>query len=68
MHCGKFGEQPVVRRGAVDALARQDSPMVQIALIDFLVDMREKESVDTLRQLAKTKRSIPRSANARKTA
>jgi hypothetical protein len=49
----QFGDQPVVRHGAVQAIARQDSPMVQIALIDFVVDLREKESVETLQQLAK---------------
>ena len=30
---------------------RQQSPMVQIALIDLAVDLHEKESIDTLRQL-----------------
>ena len=47
----QFGDQPVVRRGVVDAMARQQSPMVQIALIDFAVDLHEKESVPALRQL-----------------
>jgi hypothetical protein len=48
----QFGDQPVVRSGAVDAIARQNSPMVQIALIDFIVDLGEKQSVATLRELA----------------
>jgi hypothetical protein len=47
----QFGDQPVVRRGVLEAIARQQSPMVQIALIDLAVDLREKESVPTLRQL-----------------
>jgi HEAT repeat protein len=47
----QFGDQPVVRRGLVDAMTRQESPLVQIALIDLAVDLREKESVGTLRQL-----------------
>jgi hypothetical protein len=47
----QFGDQPIVRRGVVDAMARQQSPMVQIALIDLAVDLHEKESIDTLRQL-----------------
>jgi hypothetical protein len=47
----QFGDQPIVRRGVVDAMARQHSPMVQIALIDLAVDLHEKESIDTLRQL-----------------
>lgn len=47
----QFGGQPVVRRGVVDALAQQDSPMVQVALIDLVVDLHEKSSIDALRKL-----------------
>src|SRR5215469_10797026 len=47
----QFGNQPVVRRGLVAAISQQESPMVQIALIDAAVDLRDKESVGTLRQL-----------------
>ena len=47
----RFGDQPVVRRGVVEAITRQESPMVQIALVDLAVDLREKESIATLRQL-----------------
>jgi hypothetical protein len=48
----QFGTQQVVRNGVVEALTRQDSPMVQMALIDLVVDWREKESVNTLRILS----------------
>jgi hypothetical protein len=47
----QFGNQPVVRRGLIDAMRHDESPMVQIALIDLAVDLHEKESIDTLRQL-----------------
>jgi hypothetical protein len=47
----QFGSQPAVRHGVVEAMARQESPMVQIALIDLAVDLRDKESIDTLKQL-----------------
>jgi hypothetical protein len=47
----QFGNQPVVRRGVVEAMARQQSPMVEISLIDLAVDLREKESIAALRQL-----------------
>jgi HEAT repeat protein len=46
----QFGDQTVVRRGVVEAMKRQESPMVQIALIDLAVDLKEKESIATLRQ------------------
>lgn len=41
-----------VRRGAIDALPRQTSPLVQIALIDFIVEKSGREATDTLRQLS----------------
>ena len=40
-----------VRRGLVEALDRQTSPMVQIALIDVLVDVRDKEATGALKDL-----------------
>jgi hypothetical protein len=48
----QFGDQPVVRKGLVEAMARQESPMVQAALVNLVVDLRESESIDTLRQLS----------------
>src|SRR5215470_6367392 len=47
----QFGDRPVVRRGVVEAITHQESAMVQIALIDLAVDLREKESIATLREL-----------------
>jgi hypothetical protein len=40
-----------VRRGLVESLDRQSSPMVQIALIDVLVDMRDQQASDALKGL-----------------
>jgi hypothetical protein len=48
----RFVDQPVVRRGVVQALSLRTSPLVQIALIDFLVQARERTSLDALRQIA----------------
>ena len=48
----RFSADPKVRHGAVEALADQSSPLVQIALIDFLVDTSSRESADTLRRLS----------------
>ncbi len=41
-----------VRRGTIEAVERQPSPLVQIALIDFMVKTNERESAPTLRRLA----------------
>jgi len=48
----RFGERQVVRRGALQALTRQQSPLVQIALIDFMVELQEKDCIGTLEKLA----------------
>jgi anti-sigma factor RsiW len=48
----RFAERDLVRRGAVDALDRQTSPLVQMALINFVVDGRQRDSVATLRRLS----------------
>src|SRR6185369_15917993 len=47
----QFGNQSIVRRGVVEAMTREDSPMVQMALIDLAVDLREKDSISSLREL-----------------
>ena len=41
-----------VRRGVIDALPRQISPLVQIALIDFMVEKSGRDAVETLRRLS----------------
>jgi hypothetical protein len=48
----RFAAQDAVRRGAVTALERQTSPMVQIALIDFVVEAGLPDAGGTLRRLA----------------
>ena len=48
----RFSTREDVRRGTIQAVAQQPSPLVQIALIDFMVKTNERESVPTLRRLA----------------
>ena len=49
---GRFAERDLVRRAMVDALDRQASPLVQTALINFVVEARDRDSVATLRRLS----------------
>ncbi len=49
-----FGQTPLARQAAVDALPRQNAPLVQVALIDLLVDMRDRDAVGDLNRLAST--------------
>lgn len=48
----RFASQDVVRRGTIQAVDHQMSPLVQIALIDFMVKVNERESIGTLRRLS----------------
>ena len=49
----RFADRDNVRRAAVDALTEPaSSPLVQIALIDFLVELNERSSSASLRRLA----------------
>jgi hypothetical protein len=41
----------MVRRGLTESLDRQKSPLVQIALIDLLVDIRDKEAANPMKGL-----------------
>lgn len=47
-----FAASPVTRKAVVESLPRQDAPLVQVALIDLLVDFRQREAAPELRTLA----------------
>jgi hypothetical protein len=48
----KYGANPQIRRALADAVPVQDSPLVQIALIDLLVELNDKQAASALRKLA----------------
>jgi hypothetical protein len=48
----KYAANPRIRRALADAVPVQDSPLVQIALIDLLVQLNDKEAASALRHLA----------------
>jgi anti-sigma factor RsiW len=47
-----FAGRPGVKKGLVESLASQSSPLVQVALIDLLVSVREKRALESLKLLA----------------
>lgn len=49
----RFADLRDVRQGALDALPAQTSPLVQIALIDFLIEMNGREAADALRRISR---------------
>lgn len=51
----KFANDPGVRRALTDSVATQDSPLVQVALIDLLVQLDEKNATGALQKLAQDK-------------
>lgn len=48
---GKVANESQVRQSMQEALPQQDSPMVQAALIDYLVDAHDRSAVGTIRDL-----------------
>jgi hypothetical protein len=48
----RFSGQEEVRRGTARALADSSSPLLQVAIIDFIVDTKDTDAVGALRQLA----------------
>lgn len=48
----KYAGDPNVRRALADAVPVQDSPLVQVALIDLLVQLNDRDSTPALRALA----------------
>jgi hypothetical protein len=49
-----YGKRPEVSRGLVEALDSEQSPMVQVALIDALVDLHDANAVEPLKRLQQT--------------
>jgi hypothetical protein len=50
----RYNTEPKVRKGLVDALQTQQSPLVQIALIDALVDLHESDAVQHIKKFEQT--------------
>jgi HEAT repeat protein len=48
----QFGASPVTRTAIVQSVSKQTSPLVQIALIDLLVDLKVTEASAELKTLA----------------
>ena len=49
---GKFAGRPGVRQALADAIPVQESPLVQVALVDLLVQLNDKGAAPALRKVA----------------
>lgn len=48
-----YAESPNVRTGLIQSISQQDSPLVQIALAEMMVNLQEKKSVEELKKILK---------------
>lgn len=56
---GKFQKEPQVRTALIDALSTQTDPLVQIALIQLMVQMKATEAVKPLQKIVDDEQSLP---------
>lgn len=54
-----FHDKKIVKEGLIKSFSNQTSPLVQIALIDLMVDIRERQSIEALKQLIQNKKLNP---------
>jgi HEAT repeats len=53
-----FHQEPIVRKELISALAKQDDPIVQIALIQLMVKMKEKGVLNDLNRIIEDSNTI----------
>ncbi len=46
-----YADDPVIREGLINSITRQESPLMQVALAELMVELEEKKSIDQFRQL-----------------
>ena len=47
----RYADSTTVRKGLLQSLAKEDSPLVQMELIDLMVSLREKDSIPVLEKI-----------------
>ena len=58
-----YHNYPIVREGLTQSLSNQASPLVQVALIDLMVEMRERRAVKALKRLIQEEELHPEVKN-----
>jgi hypothetical protein len=54
-----FYDNPLVRERIVSSLSRQTSPLVQVALVDLLVNMKERQAIESFKKLVQDEKLNP---------
>jgi hypothetical protein len=55
-----FYNSPQVREGIIQSLTRQDSPILQVALVDLLVSVQERQALESFKKLMAANRLDPK--------
>lgn len=55
----RYGDQTQVRTGLADALDAQQSPLVQVELIDLMVEWRDRNAIDQLKKIEEDQKVDP---------
>ena len=55
----QYAHHPDVRRGLIDAIGKQQSPLVQMALAETMVALQEKASIQELQRLLNREETAP---------
>jgi hypothetical protein len=55
-----FYNSPKVREGIIQSLTRQDSPILQVALVDLLVSVQERQALDSFKKLVAANQLDPK--------
>jgi len=58
-----FHDYPMVKEGLTQSLSNQTSPLVQVALVDLIVELRERRAVEALKQLIQDEELNPEVRN-----
>jgi len=55
-----FYNSPQVREGIIQSLTRQDSPILQVALVDLLVSVQERQALESFKKLMAANKLDPK--------
>ena len=54
----RFTDDPLAKKALIDALSTQTDPVVQIELINIMIELKEQESIDKLKEIIQDDQSI----------
>lgn len=46
-----YANDPAIREGLINSISQQESPLMQVALAELMVDLQEKKSIDQFKEL-----------------